>query len=38
MESLTFGLRRIDRCKTSGWGHRYCRRQWLETLGDTAQN
>ncbi|TNN08487.1 Endonuclease-reverse transcriptase, partial [Schistosoma japonicum] len=38
LKSLTSGLSHIGRCQLPGWGPRDCRTQWLETLGDMAQN
>nr|CAX83711.1 endonuclease-reverse transcriptase [Schistosoma japonicum] len=38
LKSLTSGLSHIGRCRLPGWGPRDCRTQWLETLGDMAQN
>nr|CAH8869750.1 unnamed protein product [Trichobilharzia regenti] len=38
MKSLTVKLSQVGRCRLPGWGPRDSRNQWLETIGDMAQN
>ncbi|CAH8832606.1 unnamed protein product [Trichobilharzia szidati] len=38
MKSLTVKLSQVGRCRLPGWGPRDSKNQWLETLGDMAQN
>ncbi|VDO74541.1 unnamed protein product [Schistosoma mattheei] len=38
MKSITSGLSHVGRYRLLGWGPRDHRNQWLETLGDMAQN
>ena len=38
LKSLTSSLSHVGRCRLLGWGPRDYRNQWLETLGDMAQN
>ncbi|VDP75020.1 unnamed protein product [Schistosoma mattheei] len=38
LRSLTSGLSHVGRCTLLGCGPRDYRDQWLETLGDMAQN
>ncbi|VDP83870.1 unnamed protein product [Schistosoma mattheei] len=37
LKSLTSSLGHVDRCRLLGWGPLDYRSQWLETLGDMAQ-
>ncbi|VDP58402.1 unnamed protein product [Schistosoma mattheei] len=38
LKSPTSSLSHVGRCKLLGWGPRDFRNQWLETVGDMAQN
>ncbi|VDP31258.1 unnamed protein product, partial [Schistosoma mattheei] len=38
LKSLTSSLSHVSRCRLLGWGPRDYRNQWLETLGNIAQN
>ncbi|CAH8651266.1 unnamed protein product [Schistosoma intercalatum] len=38
LKSLTSSLSHVGRCRLLGWGPRDYHNQWLETLGDMAQN
>ncbi|CAH8662896.1 unnamed protein product [Schistosoma haematobium] len=38
LKSLTSSLSHVGRCRLLSWGPRDYRNQWLETLGDMAQN
>ncbi|CAH8552205.1 unnamed protein product [Heterobilharzia americana] len=38
VKSLTVGLSHVGQCRLASWGLRDKRNQWLETLGDMAQD